>query len=199
MLVVAGRGPDAVGRGDVEAAGRALDASLAIETAASDGGTLIEKHCSTAATRLLEGRHEEAVAAADAVIEMVTAQQPTGWVWADFTAGALEVYLDLGEQRRAGAALKALRKLAWTFHGVRPRRSLLAGRLEWERGRHDRAVKAWRKAEAVAKAMSMDYDVARARLELVRHGAGDASMQAQAIATFEALGADHHLQIARNA
>jgi class 3 adenylate cyclase/tetratricopeptide (TPR) repeat protein len=188
-----------VGRGDVEAAGRALDASLAIETAASDGGTLIEKHCSTAATRLLEGRHDEAVAAADAVIEMVTAQQPTGWVWADFTAGALEVYLDLGEQRRAGAALKALRKLAWTFHGVRPRRSLLAGRLEWERGRHDRAVKAWRKAEAAAKAMSMDYDVARARLELVRHGAGDASMRAQAIATFEALGADHHLQIARNA
>jgi hypothetical protein len=47
--------------------------------------------------------------------------------------------------------------------------------------------------------MSMDYDVARARLELVRHGAGDPSMQAQAIATFEALGADHHLQIARNA
>ena len=187
-----------LGRGDVDAAGRALEASLAIETAASDGGTLIEKHYSTAATRLLQGRHDDAVAAADAVIEMVTAQLPTGFVWADFTAGALEVYLDLGEQRRAEVAAKALRKITWTFHGVRPRRWLLAGRLEWERGRHDRARKAWRKAESVARAMGMEYDVARAQLELVRHGAGDTSMRAQAIATFEQLGADHHLKIARN-
>ena len=57
-----------VGRGAVDAASRALEAALAIETAASDGGTLIEKHYATAATRLLEGRHDEAVAAADAVI-----------------------------------------------------------------------------------------------------------------------------------
>jgi hypothetical protein len=46
--------------------------------------------------------------------------------------------------------------------------------------------------------MGMEYDVARAQLELVRHGAGDTSMRAQAIATFEQLGADHHLRIARN-
>jgi tetratricopeptide (TPR) repeat protein len=188
-----------VGRGAIEAASHALEAALAIETAASDGGTLIEKHYATAATRLLEGRHDEALAAADAVIEMVTAQMPTGFVWADFTAGAVEVYLDLGEQRRADAGYKALRKIAWTFHGVRPRRWLLAGRLEWERGRPDHAQRAWRKAEAVANAMAMEFDVARARLELVRHdvaGPGAAAMRAQAIEAFERLGADRHLQTA---
>jgi hypothetical protein len=49
--------------------------------------------------------------------------------------------------------------------------------------------------------MAMEYDVARARLELVRHdaaGPGAATLRAQAIETFERLGADHHLRIARD-
>ena len=200
-----------VGRGATEPAANALAAALAIETAASDGGTLIEKHYATAATRLLEGRRDEALLAADAVIDMITAQAPTGFHWADFAAGAVDVYLDLledagpGDQpevrARAERGCKVLRRVAFTFHGVRPRRWLLVGRLEWERGRRDRAVRAWRKAESVALAMEMAYDVARARLELARHDAGAEgdSLLADAVGTFQRLGADRHLRIAKGA
>ncbi|MCW3065448.1 MAG: adenylate/guanylate cyclase, partial [Solirubrobacterales bacterium] len=202
-----------IGRGALEPAVRALDAALAIETPASDGGTLIEKHYATAVTRLREGRPAEALAAADAVIEMVTAQIPTGFHWADFAAGSVEVYLDLllagpdaGDraalERRAGRGCRALQRIAWTFHGIRPRRWLLLGRLEWERGRRERARRAWRKAEALALATDMDYDVARARVELVAHGmAGSEAerLRAAAIATFQSLGAGHHLRIAEDA
>ena len=200
-----------VGRAATEPAAKALAAALAIETAASDGGTLIEKHYATAGTRLLEGRREEALVAADAVIDMITAQAPTGFHWADFAAGAVDVYLDmleeagLGDRRelrgRAERGCKVLRRLAWRFHGVRPRRWLLIGRLEWERGRRDRAVRAWHKAESVALAMEMDYDVARARLELARHegGADRESLLADATGTFQRLGAERHLRIAKGA
>lgn len=200
------------GRGEIEPAARALAAALAIETAESDGGTLIEKHYATAATRLLEGRRDEAMRAADAVIEMITAQPPTGFHWADFAAGAVGVYLDLLEdaaaadrpelERRARRGCRVVGRTAWTFHGIRPRRWLLRGRLEWARGRRERAVRAWRKAESVALAMEMDYDVARARLELVRHGVAGAqasALRADAISTFERLGATHHLRSARRA
>jgi class 3 adenylate cyclase/tetratricopeptide (TPR) repeat protein len=199
------------GRGSTDAAAKALAAALAIETAESDGGTLIEKHYATAATRLLEGRRDEALLAADAVIDMITAQMPTGFVWADFAAGAVDVYLDLLEAGppagreellgRAERGCKVLRRVAWTFHGIRPRRLLLLGRLEWERGERERAVRMWRKAESVALAMDMDYDAARARLELARHGAagGRDSLLADAIGTFARLGAERHLRIARAA
>jgi tetratricopeptide (TPR) repeat protein len=201
-----------VGRGATEPAVRALAAALAIETADSDGGTLIEKHYATAAVRLLEGRRDEAMLAADAVIEMITAQVPTGFHWADFAAGAVGVHLDLledagpaerpGLERRVRRGCKVLGRTAWTFRGIRPRRWLLRGRLEWECGRRGPAVRAWRKAEAVALAMEMDYDVARARLELVRKGVAGAeasAFRADAIGTFERLGANHHLRIAREA
>ena len=130
-----------VGRGDIEPPAGRSTASLAIETAPSDGGTLIEKHYSTAATRLLQGRHDEAVAAADAVIEMVTAsRRPAASGRTSPPARSRSISTSASSAGRS-AALKALRKLAWTFHGVRPRRWLLAGRLEWERGRNDRAVR----------------------------------------------------------
>ena len=112
--------------------------------------------------------------AADAVIEMITAQIPSGFHWADFAAGAVGVQLELLEdadvseraelERRARKGCQVLARTAWTFHGIRPRRWLLRGGLEWERGRRDRAERAWRKAESIAVAMELDFDVARARL-----------------------------------
>jgi class 3 adenylate cyclase/tetratricopeptide (TPR) repeat protein len=202
-----------LGRGETEAAAEALARALAIETAPSDGGTLIEKHYSTAATRQRQGRRAEALQAADAVIEMVTAQFPSGFHWAEFAAGAVDVYLallagtrDPGEratlERRAQRGCKALGRISWTFHGVRPRRLLLVGLLEFERGRTSAALKAWRKAESTALAMEMEYDVARARLEIVRHGlAGpyEDTLRTDAAATFERLGAGHELRIAEGA
>ena len=200
-----------LGRGETEAAAAALERALAIETAPSDGGTLIEKHYSTAATRQRQGRRAEALQAADAVLAMVTARVPSGFHWADFTAGAVEVYLELlrsarepGERaaldRRAGRGIKVLARIGWTFHGVRPRRWLLVGMLEFERGHSDAAARAWRKAEAIATTMEIDYDAARARLEIAGHGlAGpdDDAQRIEALQALERLGAGHHLRIGR--
>jgi hypothetical protein len=149
------------------------------------------------------------LSAADAVIEMVTGQTPSGFHWADFAAGAVEVYLELLAtaeaseraelERKARRGCRVLRKIAWTFNGIRPRRWLLLGRLEWERGRRERAQDAWRKGEAVAIEMDMEYDIARARLELVRHGVAGHDRDtfiAAATDTFERLGAVHQLRIA---
>jgi class 3 adenylate cyclase/tetratricopeptide (TPR) repeat protein len=198
-----------VGRGATDLAAAALDAALAIDTPPSDGGTLIEKHYATAATRLRQGRDAEALQAADAVIKRVTSQVTTGFHWADFAAGTVEVYLEMLEtatdaaQRtqlidRARRGCRALRRIAWTFHGIRPRRLVLEGWLAWEEGRREEAEKLWAQAEALALRMDMDYDVARARLALVRHGAaaGTPGRRRQAIETLDRLGALHWLAIA---
>jgi class 3 adenylate cyclase/tetratricopeptide (TPR) repeat protein len=206
-----------LGRGETDAAADALQRALAIGTADSDGGTLIEKHYSTAATRQRQGRRAEALQAADAVLAMVTARFPSGFHWADFTAGAVEVYLELlrsagapsapgapGErailEQRAARGCQVLGRIAWTFHGVRPRRWLLVGILEYERGHRDAALRAWRKSETIAATMGMEYDVARAHLEIVAHGlAGPqrAAQRADALQAFERLGAGHQLGIAQ--
>jgi len=200
-----------LGRGESEPAALALDRALAIETAPSDGGTMIEKHYSTAVTRQRQGRRAEALQAADAVLAMITARFPTGFHWADFTAGAVEVYLELlrtarepreraALERRAARGCKALGRIAWTFHGVRPRRWLLAGMLEYERGRGEAAMRAWRRAEVIATAMEMEYDAARARLEIVAHspaGTDRDARRAAAIRAFERLGAGYQLRIAQ--
>jgi tetratricopeptide (TPR) repeat protein len=202
----------ALGRGATEGAGAALDAALAIETAETDGHAQIEKHYSTAGTRLAEGRDEEAMHAADEVIEMVTKETPTGFHWAEFATGAAEVYLELLErapsaaertalERRGRRACRALRPIASRFDGIRSRRWLLVGRLQWERGRRKRALRAWRRAESIARELGVEYDVARARLEMIRHdlvGPQREVLLAEAIATFEQLGATRQLRIAQS-
>jgi tetratricopeptide (TPR) repeat protein len=199
-------------RDHIAAAGRALEAALAIETSETDGHAQIEKHYSTAGTRLGEGRRDEAMVSADHVIEMVARETPTGFHWADFAAGATEVYIDLlGSattdseraqlERRARRACRVLRPIASRFAGIRSRRWLLIARLEWERGRSRRALRAWRRADAAARQLGGDYDLARAKLELIRQGLAGAERErllADAIATFEQLGATRELRRARS-
>ncbi|MGO9489665.1 MAG: AAA family ATPase [Solirubrobacteraceae bacterium] len=201
-----------LGRGDTAAASRALEAVLSIDDAPHDQHTEIEKHYCLAATRLAEGRCEEAVSAADHLLEVATARPLTGFWLADFAAGAVEVYVELLEQartpeerrtmlRRARRGCRSLRRISWTFHGVRPRRETLLGRVEWERGRRRRAARLWHRAESRAGRTGMDYELARARLELVRHElAGDdrQSMLDEAERTFERLGAGRQLERARS-
>jgi class 3 adenylate cyclase/tetratricopeptide (TPR) repeat protein len=199
-----------VGRGATELAATALEAALGIDTPASDGGTQIEKHYATAATRLRQGRRPEALDAADAVIRMVTGQPVTGFHWADFAAGTVEVYLEMLETatdaaeraqlvQRARRGGRALRRIGWSFHGIRPRRLLLEGWLAWEQGEPERAEKAWLESERLAVRMNMDYDVARARVELVRHhvAAGTPERRRQAVEALDRLGAGHWLTIAK--
>jgi tetratricopeptide (TPR) repeat protein len=197
-----------LGRGDNAAAARALAAVMSIEDAPPDQHTEIEKHYCLAATRLAEGRSEEAVAAADHLLEVATARPLSGFWLADFAAGAVEVYVELLENaqtpqerrtmlRRASRGCRSLRRAAWTFHGVRPRRATLLGRVEWERGRRRRAARLWRRAESMAARADMDYELARTRVELVRHdvaGAERENMLAGAAQTFERLGAWRELE-----
>jgi tetratricopeptide (TPR) repeat protein len=202
-----------LGRGATAEAADALEAALAIPTAPTDGGTLIEKHYATAVTRLREGHTAQAIEAADATIAMVSAHPPTGFHWADFTAGAVEVYVDLLERpdlspadrrsldRRAARGYRALRRVAWTFAGVRPRSRVLHGRLDWQRGNTRSALRAWRKAEALAVGMDMEFERARARLEILRHGlagSAEASLREDVLETFARLGATHFLRIAQD-
>ena len=200
-----------LGRGAIDAAGRALEAALAIEDTPHDARTEMEKHYCLAATRLREGRAADALSAADTLLELATARPLSLFSLPHFAAGGVEVYVALLEQaqtqpervalaRTARRGCRALRRMSFTFHGIRPGRLLLLGRIEWERGRRRRAARLWRRAEKQASALGMDYEIARARIELIRRGlAGEDRdrLLADSIQTFEGLGAIHQLEIAR--
>jgi len=171
----------------------------------------MEKHYCLAATRLREGRTADALTAADTLLELATARPLSLFSLPHFAAGGVEVYVELLEQagtqperaalaRTARRGCRALRRMSWTFHGVRPGRLLLLGRIEWERGRHRRAARLWRRAEKRARDLETDYEIARVRIELIRHGlAGEDrdKLLADAMQTFERFGATRELEIAR--
>jgi hypothetical protein len=95
---------------------------------------------------------------------------------------------------------KVVRRLARQFDSVAPRRWLLQGLLDWERGRTERAEAAFRRAERTAVRMDMPFERARARYEIARHWvAGDdrEALLEDAARTFEGLGADYMLRRVR--
>jgi class 3 adenylate cyclase/tetratricopeptide (TPR) repeat protein len=198
-----------LGRDELDRAATALDAALAVPTAASDGSSTIEKHFATALVRAREGRYDDAVREADAVVVMVARQQPAGFHWVDFCAGAVEVYFDVMERapgrrgalmRKAKRGCRAVRRVSRSFGNVRPRRWLLQGLLEWHRGKRDKAFDAWRRADATAARMDMPFERARARFEIARHGGGGAERAEyleQAAKTFDELGAAYMLRRVR--
>lgn len=201
-----------IGRDETGSAAEVLEAALAVPTAETDGSSAIEKHYATALVRAAQGRREEAVRAADAVVEMVAGRLPTAFHWVDFCAGAVEVYLHLLEQtpapdgahleRSAARGARLVRRISRQFGNVRPRAWLLQGMVEWQRGRPDRAFKHWRRADEVAIRMDMPFERARARLELARHdGAGvdRSAYLAFSADTFARLGATRLLRHAHEA
>jgi class 3 adenylate cyclase/tetratricopeptide (TPR) repeat protein len=200
-----------VGLDEVDAAAQALDAALAIATAPSDGSSTIEKHYATAVVRAAQGRWQEAIREADAIVEMLVRQPPSAFHYVDFGAGAVDVYFDALEAgggnraanlRRARRGCKVVRRASRQFGSVRSRRWLLEGLLAWEEGDHDGARERWRRAEAVAMRKGTGYEVARARYEIARHGAADAERRAylaDAAATFERVGALQMLRRVRDA
>lgn len=190
-----------VGRDDVDAASVALDAALAIPTAANDGSSTIEKHYATTLVRAAQGRWDEAIRAADAVVEINARQPPSAFHYVDFCAGAVQIYFDALDDgrcdraatlRRAQRGCKLVGRISRHFGNVRSRRWLLQGLLEWEQGDPESARKAWQQAEAIAAEMATPYERARAQYELARRdpdaGRREAVL-AEAQATFEQLGA----------
>ena len=200
-----------VGRDEVDGAAAALDAALAIPTAANDGSSTIEKAYATALVRAAQGRYDEAIEAADAIMDIIARQPPAAFHYVDFCAGAVRVYFDALEDgrcdraavlRKAGRGCKLVRRNSRSFGNVRSRRWLLQGLLDWAHGRPDRARAAWRRAEATAVSMDMPYERARAQYEIARHdgaGAGREALLADAAATLERLGALEMLRRVREA
>ena len=200
-----------VGRDEIDAAARALDAALAIPTAASDGSSTIEKHYATTLVRAAQGRFDEAIRAADAVVEINARQPPSAFHYVDFCASAVLVYFDALEDgrcdraatlRKAERGCKLVRRISRQFGNVRSRRWLLQGLLDWEQGDSERARKAWQRAEAIAAEMDTPYERARAQYEQARHDRGDVHREAvlaEAETTFERLGALRMLRRVREA
>ena len=169
-------------RGEVDAAGAALESALMIPTAPTDGTSAIEKLTVTAVTRLFQGRPAEAVEAADAAIEMVSRQPPTSFNWVDFCAQAVEVYLALLEEAgpyagahrdelldRARRGTRQVNKVSRRFWGSKPRVWLLRGMIRWREGDQPGARGAWDRAESEARRLGLPFDLARAQLEVARH------------------------------
>jgi tetratricopeptide (TPR) repeat protein len=200
-----------VGRDEVDAAARALDAALAIPTAANDGSSTIEKHYATTLVRAAQGRFDEAIRAADAVVEINARQPPSAFHYVDFCASAVLVYFDALDDGRCDRAAtlgkaergcKLVRRVSRQFGNVRSRRWLLQGLLHWEQGDPERARKAWQQAETVAAELDTPYERARAQYELGRHdveGGRREAVLAEAEATFEQLGALQMLRRVREA
>jgi tetratricopeptide (TPR) repeat protein len=200
-----------VGRDEIDDAERALAAALAIETDEDDGSSTIEKHYTTAIVRSAQGRHGEAVDAADAIMEIIAAETPSAFHYVEFCAEALRVYFAALEQRaldrrallsRAQRGCTLVRRTSRSFGSVRSRRWLLEGKLDWEAGRHEAAQRAWRRAEAAAVSVDAHYDLARARFEIARHGGAGVERRAYlegAAATLERLGALQMLRQVREA
>jgi tetratricopeptide (TPR) repeat protein len=200
-----------VGLDEVDAAAEALDAALAIPTAPSDGSSTIEKHYATAIVRAAQGRWQEAISEADAIVDMLVRQPPSAFHYAEFGAGAVGVYFDAldagGGNRpatlhRARRGCKVVRRASRQFGSVRARRWLLEGLLAWEDGDRAAARRRWRRAEAVAVEKGSAFELARARFEIARHGAPASQRDAHlayAATTFERLGALQMLRRVRDA
>jgi class 3 adenylate cyclase/tetratricopeptide (TPR) repeat protein len=202
-----------LGRDETGQADEVLDRALAVPTAATDGSSTLDKHRALAVTRLRQGRVQEALAAADVVLDTIARQPPTGYHWADYYASAAEVSvaalaawsggLDAqrrGLERRAARACRTLRKLGRNFWNVRPRALLVEGLRSAASGRRDAAARSFQAAEALAARMEMPFERARALLARAQLGPGQASAGdlADAAAIFDRLGAVYYArQLAR--
>jgi hypothetical protein len=197
-----------LGTGDLDAAARALEEALEIPTAATDSGTPLDKSRTEAITRLRQGRDDEAARAADAVVDPLTRQAPTGYQWADDYCEAVEVYLSLLArggayaqanrrrlEERAEAGVKLASRFSRIFRHVAPRSQLLRGLWLAYRGQTEDARKATSRAVAMATTLNLPFEQARARLALARLSSGAERMAHvnDAASVFRQLGATHYL------
>jgi len=166
-----------VARGRLDRGAVALEAALEIPIVDSDGGTVIERRATAALVRLDQGRHAEAVAQADAVVDMLSNTLPTGWVWAEFGAMAVEVLLELLAseepgvprrrlERRIKRGLSSLRRLSITFGGIRVRVLVLRARTARLAGERQTAEGLLQRAEAACQREDQTHD--RARVGILR-------------------------------
>jgi hypothetical protein len=189
-------------RGETVPAAAALERALTMPTPGSDGGTVIERSATTAWTRCRQGRYAEAVAEADAVLALARRRVATGWIWAEMTALALEVMLDVRAaantgvsaatlDRKIAGGLRVLARLTPTFRGIRVRAHVLRARAAHQHGRVATATRALARAERAIVPTSGPLDQARvtlARAELLASREERRELLAPVIATLTDLG-----------
>jgi tetratricopeptide (TPR) repeat protein len=190
-------------RGELAEAEAALDAALAIETPATDQMTILEKQRGIAGVRLRQGQLDEAVAAANAMYDLIVKAPPTGYHSADHFAMAVDVYLsvlqqpdgvspDVLEQVRARATkgVSLVAKHSRTYVNVRARSWTLRGLLHAQHGSIKKARRCFERAASIGRQLETPFEEARAMLELSRlDPASGASARAEARRLFEATGA----------
>ena len=206
-----------VGRDEVDAAAVALDAGARrSRPPPNDGSSTIEKHYATALVRAAQGRWDEAMQAADAVVDDHRAPAAVGLPLRRLLRRARCESTSMRSRRRplrprrdaapgASAAASSCAALARQFGSVAPRRWLLQGLLEWERGRPASArATALAAAEEVA---ARDGHALRARPRAATRSpatatpapAGARPCSPTRAATFEQLGALQMLRRVREA
>ena len=151
------------------------------------------------------GDNSQALAAADAALEIARQSVPTPWHLTDGLAAIAEVYMDAWESgtadsgrelpRKAGQACKALLGFARRAPVGLPSAALQYARYQRLCGRHRAARRWWLRAVAAAQRLDAAYEHALALHEMgthlpVRDGGGSEPLR-QAHAIFQRIGANH--------
>lgn len=184
----------ALARRDLATAEARLSEALAIETPATDLGSVLDKASTTALVRRGQRRFDEARAAAEVVCKTLQDNPPTSYYSAEFLGNAVSVLVDCatanasdgGLRKQCAREIKSLSKLSSTFLNVEPRALLLEGRLARLNDRD--GAPAFRKSLLRAEALSMPLDQARALIELGAGSSGEAGAIARAASILTQLG-----------
>jgi tetratricopeptide (TPR) repeat protein len=125
------------------------------------------------------GANEDAlaIAAADEAMQLTEGKRATYFATYLGYVGPATVYIDLWEKSqgtrdlsaRATAALDRLARFSQVFPIGRPRHATLRGTRSWLLGRHEEALRTWRRGLRLATELAMPFEEGLAHLELGRH------------------------------
>ena len=174
------------GADHAEAAVALLDRALELLTENVDRVSQFGSYGLAAQAQLRLGNRAAALQMAAAGTELARQwATPTGYYTLNGYAGVARTYLDLWESGAAGdvddliaqarTACSALRRYARTFSVGWPSALLCQGQARWYAGRHNSALRTWRRALAVAERRGMPYVLGLIHLEIGRHTPHDGS------------------------
>jgi hypothetical protein len=177
-----GRSEGLLRTGRPEQAGEAvalLDEALRLFAENTDRISVFTSHGLLAVAQFRAGNRQAArQAAEDAVRLVATLSRPTSYYMFAGYWGVASTLLDLWETEspeqaktlpvRARQACRNLVRFARAFPLGGPMASLCSGRAAWLAGKPRRAMRAWKKAIAVAARLAMPWEQGLAHLELAR-------------------------------
>ncbi len=158
-----------------------------------------------------QGSVEQALAAAELCLQLMTQAAPTASYLIQHYAAVTEIYLTLWEQgqplqnftpdhfQRAARRLgKTLRQFARTFPIGKPRAGLCLGWLHYLEGQPEKASKLWKEHLSIARELQMPYEEALLHFEIGRRAPVSDPEHADhlrlALALFQQLEAEYDVQ-----